>query len=202
MNAYTEVFQANNLDLAKQFLSEDYEISGELFWSLLFWKMPELFFLSVCKSTQISRELLSNSLNKMISNDFDNTFDSIILILAKLSDLLEIQAVKPNESYSPNIAVPNLQKIVFLYSTIIYTIFPYINEELCSRESQKIQLLSILNKTKKTISNFNLIYKDFDRIIKKVSQLNEIKYGLLKGVLSGITNQITQVPIIQQLTLE
>lgn len=200
MNVYDELFQAKDLDLAKQIFSDDHEVSGELFWSLLFRKMPELFFLSVCKSTQISKEQLSNSLSKMILNDFNNTIDSIISILTKLSDLMEIQVANPNESYSSDIAIPNLQKVVFLYSTIIYTIFPYINGELNLRSPKGIQLLSILNRTKKIINNYNLIYRDFDRIIKKVSQLSEIKYGLLKGVLNRISDQITQVPIIQQLT--
>ncbi|KAH8583814.1 uncharacterized protein ELE39_001560 [Cryptosporidium sp. chipmunk genotype I] len=203
MIVHTELFRTNNLDLAKKILSEDPEIPGELFWSLLFWKMPELFFLSVSKSIQISKEQLSNSLNKLILNDFNSTFNSIIAVLAKLNDLMEIQTIVPNESNSSdNITIPNLKEVIFLYSTIIYTIFQYFNDEKLFRASQGIQLFPILIKTNKTLSKCNLIYKEFDRITKKVCQINEIKCGLLKGVLSGIANQITQTPIIQQLTFE
>ncbi|EAK89057.1 hypothetical protein [Cryptosporidium parvum Iowa II] len=203
MVVHTEIIQTSNLDLAKQILSEEHEISGEIFWSLLFWKMPELFFLSVSKSTQISKEQLSNSLNKIILNDFRDAFNSIIIILAKLTDLIEIQTILPNESNSlNNTSIPNLTEVIFLYTTIIYTIFPYFNEEISLIESQGIQLLPLLSKAKKTVNKFSLIYKDLDRIIEKISQIHEIKRGLLKGVLSGIANQITQVPIIKQLTFE
>ncbi|KAK9173577.1 hypothetical protein CmeUKMEL1_11880 [Cryptosporidium meleagridis] len=203
MVIHAELIQKNNLDLAKQILSEEHEISGEIFWSLLFWKMPELFFLSVSKSAQISKEQLSNSLNKIILDDFKNAFNSIIIILAKLTDLIEIQTILPNESNSlNNTTIPSLKEVIFLYTTIIYTIFPYFNEEISLIESQGIQLFPLLNKAKKIVGKFSLIYKDFDRTIEKISQIHEIKRGLLKGVLSGIANQITQVPIIKQLTFE
>lgn len=203
MNIREKIFKTNNLDLAKKILSENNDISAELFWSLLFWRTPELLLLSTRKSTKISKEQLSSTLNNMIINDFNQIFDSIILILTKLSDLIEIQSFEPIESHSSNSTLPNLQEVVFLYSTIIYTIFPYINEEhITFKTSHRIQLTSILCRTKAIMSNNNLIYKDYDRIMKKVNQLIDIKHGLLKGLLSGIADQITQVPIIQQLKFE
>lgn len=203
MSIHEQIFKSNNLDLAKKILFENNDISAELFWSLLFWKTPELLFLSIRKSTKISKEQLSSSLNKIIINDFNQTFDSIMLILTKLSDIIEIQSLYPIESHSSNSIFPNLQEVVYIYSTIIYTIFPYINEEqIHFKTPQRIQLTSILCRTKAIMSNNNLIYKDFDRIMQKVNQLIDIKYGLLKGLLSGIADQITQVPIIQQLKFE
>ncbi|KAJ1612663.1 hypothetical protein OIY81_1251 [Cryptosporidium canis] len=203
MSVHKEIFEKSDLDLAKRVLSNNHDISAELFWSLLFWKTPELFFLSINKSTKISKEQLSTSLSKMLLDDFNKTFDSIVMILARLCDLIEILSLEPIELHSRNSPLPNLQDVIFLYITIIYTAFPHVNEELISfNSSQGVRLCSILCKTRAIINNNSMIYRDFDRTMKKVSQLIHIKHGLLKGLLNGIADQITQVPIIQQLNLE
>ncbi|OII76552.1 hypothetical protein cand_000730 [Cryptosporidium andersoni] len=177
-------------------------ISGEAFWSLMFWNNGDLLALSLQKSTHLSTIVLTNSLKDMISESGSVTIYSIINILKQMNEWLELHIYLPKSLIRSNSSeIPPLKNILILYSIIVESIYPFFSSTLSIKTDYGGKLQVELSRGFELISRGAEVTKENKRTWSRFKIVEDSQDKFLNEVLGSIANKTSQIPVIQHMKL-